>query len=236
MAVVELHIPSNLFDSAKAENSFESVSERISKAFIKDILNELNVRRGDDKINEPDYMVNKKGYEVTFAVDSKIIQLLKGVKELDDSLQNIEEELIKAISEATERKANKNYSCISNLVIITISTMPTWYIIPNLSKECNLIKKYWDIIYKTRNNLFEKLYRQYIALNTFENIYIIQPTFDGKFALFNIKDFAINKNNFLTIVTSSNTRMFPTYKLIDAETPEEIKSLKIKIVNYKINK
>lgn len=59
MAVVELHIPSNLFDSAKAENSFESVSERISKAFIKDILNELNVRRGDDKINEPDYMVNK---------------------------------------------------------------------------------------------------------------------------------------------------------------------------------
>lgn len=136
MAIVELYIPSNLFDSAKAKNKFESVSERIAKAFIKDILNEPDVRRGDDKISEPDYMVNKKGYEVTFATESKTIQLLKGMKEIDDSRRNIEEELIKAISEATERKANKNYSCISNLVIIAISTMYTWYI-PDLSKECS---------------------------------------------------------------------------------------------------
>ena len=143
--------------------------------------------------------------------------------------------MIKVISEATERKANKNYSCISNLVIITISTVPTWYAIPDLNKEYSFIKKHWNIIYKTRNDLFNILYRQYIALNKFENIYIIQPTIDGKFALFNIKDFALNKNSFLTIVTSSNTRMFPTYKLIDSETPEDIKSLKIRIVNHKIN-
>lgn len=83
--------------------------------------------------------------------------------------------------------------------------------------------------------MFEKLYKKYIDLNIFENIYIIQPTINGEFALFNIKDFALNKNNFLTIVTSSNTKMFPTYKLIDSETPEDIKSLKIKIVNHKIN-
>ncbi len=33
MATFELRIPPNFFDSAKADNNFESVSERIAKTF-----------------------------------------------------------------------------------------------------------------------------------------------------------------------------------------------------------
>lgn len=48
MAVkMELNIPPHFFDSAKAENHFESVSERIARAFLVDILKLWGIKRGD---------------------------------------------------------------------------------------------------------------------------------------------------------------------------------------------
>lgn len=45
MAVFELHVPPHFFDSAKAENHFESVSERIAKAFLSEIIGIGNENR-----------------------------------------------------------------------------------------------------------------------------------------------------------------------------------------------
>ena len=77
---LELSIPPHFFDSAKEENDFESVSERIAKQFLKEICGVNNLRRGDDKVSEPDYVSNNSGYEVTFAIKQSLIPQLKAYK------------------------------------------------------------------------------------------------------------------------------------------------------------
>ena len=90
----------------------------------------------------------------------------------------------------------------------------------------------WKVHSARRNRLFQDLYEQYILAQKFENIYIIQPTYDGTFALYNIKSFGENEGDFLTHVQASNPQAFPTYQLIDAGRLNDIKSYQIKIVNY----
>ena len=91
MAIFELRIPPHFFDSAKEENHFESVSERIAKSFLIDILNINDIKRGNPELQEPDYIFGEQGYEVTFAIKQSLIPQLKGVRELNGTPNNIEE-------------------------------------------------------------------------------------------------------------------------------------------------
>lgn len=234
MAIFELRIPPHFFDSANAENHFESVSERVAKAFLSDIVNVPNLLRGDDKLGEPDYISGDHGYEVTFAVNPTLIPQLKGVKELDGAQHNIEQSLISDITEAVSRKAGKTYSCKTNLVIIAISTLVTWYSSLYFKEKDPMAQMAWNVYAARRNKLFQDLYEQYILAQKFENIYIIQPTHDGTFALHNIKSFGEKHENYLTHVQASNPRAFPTYQLIDAGRINDVRSYQIRIVNYTI--
>lgn len=232
MAILELRIPPHFFDSAKPENNFESVSERIARAFLSGILNIADLRQGDPEEGEPDYVANEKGYEVTFSISQSLIPQLRGVRTLDGKKRNIEQSLISDIKEAVLRKAQKNYSCVPNLVILTISTLPTWYysLYFDTSNPCDrLAMKFGSA---RRDHLFRELYQNYILTNKFENIYIIQPTFDGTFAFFNIKDFGNNGDAFLTHVRSTKPKAFPTYRVVDAGNLLDVNSFEIKIVNY----
>ena len=232
MAVFELHIPPHFFDSAKAENHFESVSERIAKVFLADIVNIPNLLRGDDKLGQPDYISEGRGYEVTFAVNPTLIPQLKGVKELDGTKRNIEQDLIFDITEAVSRKAEKTYSCTTNLVIIAISTLVTWYSSLYFKESDPMAQMAWRVYAARRNKLFQDLYEQYVLARKFENIYIIQPTYDGTFALHDIRGFGEKSENYLTHVQASNPRAFPTYQLIDAGRMNDVTSYQIRIVNY----
>lgn len=107
---VELNIPPKFFESAKLDNEFESVSERIAKQFITSILKIPSVKRGNAELKEPDYVSEGLGFEVTFAVNEALIPQLKGVKPIDPSMWNMEEELIDSVLDAVERKAKKTYS------------------------------------------------------------------------------------------------------------------------------
>ena len=236
MAVFELHIPPHFFDSANAENHFESVSERIAKAFLSDIMSISQLVRGDDKQGEPDYICGENGYEVTFAISSSLIPQIKGVTGLDGKKNNIEKSLISAITDAVERKASKTYSCVPALVIIAIDTLPTWYHSLYFHESDLFAQMAWRVGAAKRDKLFHDLYEQYIRTNKLKNIYIIQPTFDGTFAFYNIDEFAQNNKNFLTHVKASNPKAFPTYQLVDAGKLGDISSFEIKIVNYTINK
>lgn len=232
MAILELSIPPHFFDSAKEENHFESVSERIAKSFLTDILNINDIKRGNPDLQEPDYIFGKHGYEVTFAIKQSLIPQLKGVRKLDDTPQNIEESLIADITEAVNRKASKDYSCIPSLVIIAISSLPTWYS-PLFFKETDPIcKMIWNVAAAKRDKLFHEIYQNYICTGKLENIYIIQPTFNGTFAFYDIAEFENNKENFLTHVQSNNPKAFPSYKVVDAEKLTDVTSFKIKILNY----
>ena len=234
MAVLELRIPPHFFDSAKAENHFESVSERIAKAFLSEIMGISTLVRGDDKQGEPDYICGEDGYEVTFAISSSLIPQIKGVKALDGKKNNIEESLIYAITDAVDRKAAKTYSCVPALVIIAIDTLPTWYHSLYFHESDLFAQMAWRVGAAKRDKLFNDLYAQYIRTNKLKNILIIQPTFDGTFAFYNIGEFAQKNENFLTHVKVSKPKAFPTYQLVDAGRMVDVSSFEIKIVNYTI--
>lgn len=235
MAVFELHIPPHFFDSAKAENYFESVSERISKAFLSEIMGISPLVRGDDKQGEPDYICGEDGYEVTFAISSSLIPQIKGVKALDGKKNNIEESLICAITDAADRKAAKTYSCVPALVIIAIDTLPTWYHSLYFHESDPFAQMAWRVGAAKRDKLFNDLSAQYIRTNKLKNILIIQPTFDGTFAFYNIGEFAQKNENFLTHVKVSKPKAFPTYQLVDVGELADVSSFEIKIVNYTID-
>lgn len=235
MAIFELRIPPKFFDSANAENHFESVSERIAKSFLSEIMNISPLLRGDDKKGEPDYVCGEDGYEVTFAISSSLIPQIKGVKALDGKKNNIEESLICAITDAADRKATKTYSCVPSIVIIAIDTLPTWYHSLYFHESDPFAQMAWRVKAAKRDKLFHDLYEQYIRTNKLKNIYIIQPTFDGTFAFYNIDEFAQKNESFLTHVKASNPKAFPTYKLVDAGKLADVSSFEIKIVNYTIN-
>ena len=235
MAVFELHIPPHFFDSANAENHFESVSERIAKAFLSGIMNISPLLRGDDKKGEPDYICGEDGYEVTFAISSSLIPQIKGVKALDGKKNNIEESLIDAITDAADRKAAKTYSCVPALVIIAIDTLPTWYHSLYFHESDPFARMAWRVGVAKRDKLFHDLYEQYIRPNKLKNVYIIQPTFDGTFAFYDIDLFAQKNDSFLTHVKASNPKAFPNYQLVDAGKLADVSSFEIKIVNYTID-
>ena len=234
MATFELRIPPHFFDSAKAENHFESVSERIAKAFLSGIMNVSPLLRGDDKQGEPDYVSGPNGYEVTFAINSSLIPQLRGIKSLDGKKDNIEDSLILDITDAVERKAAKTYSCVPALVIIAIRTLPTWYHSLYFHESNPLAQKIWMVGAAKRDKLFCDLYEKYISSNKLKNIYIIQPTFNGTFAFFDVGGFVQKNEDFLTHVKVSNPKDFPTYQIVDAGKQADVTSFEIKIVNYTI--
>lgn len=234
MAVFELSIPPRFFDSAKAENHFESVSERIVKAFLKAIFNISDITRGNPDLKEPDYIYGDQGYEVTFAINQSLIPQLKGDRDLDKSPVNIETALIEDITAAVNRKASKKYLCIPNLVVIAIRTLPTWYSSIYFQENDPIDRMVWRVAAAKRDKLFHELYRNYISSEKFRDIFIIQPTFDGTFVFYSIKNFECDKENFLTHVQSSNPKAFPFYRLVDAERITDVSSLKINVINYTI--
>ena len=196
MAVFELRIPPHFFDSAKAENDLKSVSERIAKAFLSEIMDVAPLIRGDDKKGEPDYIFGEDGYEVTFTISSLLIPQIKGVKALERKKNNIEESLICAITDAADKKAAKTYSCVPALVVITIDTLPTWYHSLYFYESDPFAQMAWRVGAAKRDKLFLDLYEQYIRINKLKNIYVIQPTFDGTFAFYNVDEFAQKKRTF----------------------------------------
>ncbi len=235
MAVrIELNIPPHFFDSAKECNNFESVSERIAKAFLSSILNVTNIRRGDAESHEPDYISSEIGYEVTFAINESLIPQLKGLKPLDDRKRNIETELINTITDAVIRKAEKTYSCKTCLVLITLETLPTWYYSLYFQETDPFAKMAWRICNKKRDSFFEKLYGEYIANDIFDNIYIIQPTCNSEFALFDVRMFGKKSEPFITRVKTNKPKAFPTCKVVSVGEKDDVYNIETIIINHTI--
>ena len=69
----ELSIPPHFFDSAKASNAFESMSEVMAKQFLKLILNLEDIQKGNPDLGEPDYISGEDGFEVTLAIRASLI-------------------------------------------------------------------------------------------------------------------------------------------------------------------
>ena len=226
---VELNIPPKFFESAKLDNKFESVSERIAKQFITSILKIPSVKRGNAELKEPDYVSEGLGFEVTFAVNEALIPQLKGVKPIDPSMWNMEEELIDSVLDAVERKAKKTYSCPTSLVVITLETLYIWYhtIYSGVSKDW-FEQLAWNIYTKKRNTLFNDIFKKYIQTKVFDNVYIIQPTHVKEFAFFDINGFVNKDEEFVTRVGVTNPELFPTYSIIQVQKEKYSEPIKFR--------
>ena len=192
---LKLNIPPHFFDSANANNDFESVSEKIAKEILSFALN-IELKRGNPISHEPDYLNGENGFEVTFAISEQTIRMIRGRSELIHTPFNIADSLIDNIKNAASRKSKKEYSVLPNLFIITIEPLLEW------CWECYVdtkIPSIWQKMSQKRNILFEELYEKYIETNIFENIYIFQPTPKGHFALYDLKNFKLDKD-FIQIV------------------------------------
>lgn len=143
--------------------------------------------------------------------------------------------MICAITDAAYRKATKTYSCVPALVIIAIDTLSTWYHSLYLHESDPFAQMAWRVGAAKRDKLFHDLYEQYIRINKLKNIYIIQPTFDGIFAFYNVDEIIQKSENFLTHVKVSPPKAFPTYQPVDEGKSADVSSFEIKIVNHIIN-
>ena len=230
---IELHLPDIFFDSAKQINGYESLSEQISKAVLTDILQFKNVKRGDEKKQEPDYISDGQGFEVTFGISNNLIPMLRGRTSLNSSPHNQEQELIDSIKESLVRKSPKTYSVRTTLIIFTLTSLFQWYswfYIKDSPYHC-----LWARAEKKRNELFEEIIREYIGPEkTFENVLIIQPTHDEHYILYDVKEFG-NNNDFMTLIGIKETEkaVFPRYKLISCENGSPPITYEISVVLYR---
>lgn len=210
---MDMNIPPHFFDSAHSRNNFESVSERIAKAFISQILNEKDVTKGNPDIFEPDYISDFNSYEVTFAVASSIIPQIKGVRPLEKKPFDIQESLCFDILAASKRKSEKRYSMAPTLFIITLTPLLEWYY-PFYIKTDLFGEIAWKAMSQKRNDLFDELYSSYIKTGIFKNVLIVQPTHDEHFVLFDIKVFGSYEDaDFITKIGVTSKKAFPLCKV-----------------------
>lgn len=224
---LELNIPLNFFVSSREENHFESVSERTAKIFLSQILNIKNLRRGNEKDKEPDYISSKEGYEVTFSINEALIPQLRGRKPLLYNPQNIEKELISNIKNAIAKKESKNYSISTNLVVLALNTLPTWYFSLFDSNKHPYVKA----LNLRRNYFFNDLFCEYIEKGKFNNLYIIMPTCFETFALFDIKGIIKGNIDDFIHIKPNNPQHFATYKVIDVNQ-KGVFNLEISVINW----
>lgn len=229
---MQLSIPLHFFDSAKAENHFESVSERIAKMFLKQVLKIKDIRRGNADIHEPDYIAGQSGFEVTFAIESSLIPILKGLKPLDGGKRNIEDKLIKDIEEACKRKSEKTYSWPISLVIISIDAYLVWQSSLYFDEKPPFAQMIWRVYNRRRDELFRRLNNDYLETNSFENIFIIQSTHDESFAFYDIKKFVQNAKDYVLYVKPNRPEMFPTYRVINIKNDTDGFNFETKVIDY----
>lgn len=207
------YYPKDFFNSNNEKLGIVSLSEQLSRAIIINTLNidEEKIVQGDPQKKQPDYIFNKtNGLEVTFAATPFTIQSI-----LDEqfNVEDIEHEIIKSILEACNRKKEKlidgNYSNVKNtgLFLIELDPVFPWY-----------QEYYGDInqtMYRKRDELFSKLYKDYIINDIFSDIYLLIITELQNYILFNIRDFSEKHdepNEWVKEIEIINKKVLPYYK------------------------
>lgn len=235
---IEASVPPKYFKSSRKDNGFESVSERTAKVLMNDILGipYERIKRGNEKLNEPDYVVGGEGYEVTFAVDSSKIVQMTGVKPLNSEASLIEAGLISDIVAAVERKSHKKYSCNTSVIALLADMLIDWYSEYVYDTDKWIERIVCEDKVKRRNELLDVIFDKYIGNGCFKNVYIVMPTHDQGILLIDIGRRRQNKDDWIQriVIRPDNLKAFLTYKVQSIEE-REIPGIvyEISIINYK---
>ena len=211
--VVDFYMPPHLFDSARADNGNESVTERIAKVILESVLGYRDVRRGDPQVHEPDYVCGEKGFEVTLAESQKLIPQLRGRRPADGVQHELEDELILNISNIAQQKSRKFYDRKPVLIVFAFNPIIDWY--RELWQKIPQAQNLRGLSVQKRNVFFKELNDFYVSNDSaFENIYLLQPTLCQKYVLYDLKAFADNQDFIYEIGIRPGREMaFPTFKI-----------------------
>lgn len=221
---LELSIPLHFFDSARAENDFESVSEKIAKVVISSILKCDNLSRGNPNNKEPDYISGDEGFEVTLAISDSLVPYFKGINRSDGRPHNLESDLVEDISKIVKQKAEKIYDRKPYLIILALNPYPAWYY-PLFTNGTTKFE-FGELFVWARNNLFQSLYDNNIKNEkNFKNIYILQPMLNQQFVLYDIAAFGDELQQDFMIqlgIQPGREIAFPNFRCVsvdDADNP-----------------
>lgn len=158
-----LYLPNDFFD------------KNVNETFIKLLIeNALSLEPGDwikgnpNKF-EPDYFHRNIPFEFTIASDRKNNNVIRKLRNYDYTSDNLEEDVIKYISESIQAKAKKKYS-VNNvcLCVLCILDMFNW-ISDKYGCKSHSISEHIHL------NFFKDINNRYIDTEKFANIFIIFP-------------------------------------------------------------
>lgn len=197
---MNMYLPPNFLESAnKWKNGNQSISEQISRVFLSDIIGYdiADIKRGDDKKNEPDYVVGDNGFEITFGLQDDLPITLKEKCKLPQYVGTIDGYYNGIISAIVNKHSRAKTYCTSKntLIVFTIEAYLESY--AELYKMSERSTYYYTRI---RNGYFDKIIKLYTEKNMFDNILIIQPTHDINFAVTDLNAY-YRGDDFLTIVS-----------------------------------
>jgi hypothetical protein len=197
-----IYLTEDTFASANQQNNYGALSEKLAKAFLANLLKvpDNKITRGEPNKNEPDYICQGKGYEITFCMNPETILKMKGQKPITSKTLNTEQEMITYISAATKRKSKKHYSVSTTLFLVNLFPYMQWELNFPVAEEITL-ENYFETVsssilnggLKTRNQFFTALYNNYIENKIFDDILIACLTNDRRYIIYSINDFSNDK-------------------------------------------
>lgn len=226
-AEFNLFLPQGFFDSPQGNMTSVSPSEALALAMLWHIIgvNADEIKKGDPSNKEPDCIISSgEGIEVVWAEDNTIMRILDGSISPDGQSRlygTVEEAIKKQIDRKFEKLNRGYYSGASkvSLFCLLVTSLPLWYCADEEYSGYSDLSGVDALVICERNCFWKALQYQYIGTDKFSNIYITCPTFDGKYACFDIDNLASEKSG-ITIFEVSKPNCIPVYRRIDcSNTP-----------------
>lgn len=216
-----LYLPSQFLDSTK-EDLYESPSEAMSHEILSVVLgiDTMKIRKGNPKAHEPDCLLpDGSGVEVVWGEPESTLCQLNGVIPLENSgvlLQTIEHRIMKRIDSKVQKANNGNYSSASKISVCCVLVTPIiqWYFTAAGYEKCSAGQTADDCAKYKRELFWRALHYQYIENGPLDNIYIVCPTHDKRYACIDIKSY-IADEDWLTILGTFQPLSVPLIEIHD---------------------
>lgn len=199
--LMEYYFPENFFGSVP-DSKDSSMSEKMAKAILSVVFNisEEKILRGEVNKKEPDFIIDRQGYEVTFVCRNEYIQSFK--KKSGFTTYYTYENIEKTLNNAIFKKNKKNYSIPTNLVLFVLEPYIELYDSLDISFEFDVINDETGDIYSKNDffvkspvyGMYEKIYEMYIN-KSFKNVFILMFDIDSTYRFIDIKKFIEIKND-----------------------------------------
>lgn len=161
------------------------LSKYYNEPFILKVMQEVsgtsNWRQGDPRKFEPDYFCEDIPFEFTIASDQHNKDtFIRRFRAGEYTSENLESDIFRFIHTAVQKKASKQYAVSNvNVCVLCLLDLSSWVFDEYGSQAHYLVDR-------PRANFFSELKTTYISSGKFANIYIIFPSFDARWWVWDV--------------------------------------------------